>query len=259
MRHLKRALRILLNALFNNVILNNIVIFLGMERLMKRFNNPYVAFTIPKGKSLQEIAGYSNRPEINEVLGKIHDQLRSIAKQYYPEGGKVLDVGCGPGLYLKEFNSSYATAGIDISQEMVSLARKECPYCNFFVGDFIRYEMNEKFDIIYSIGVLIYFCRSDLDKLFQKVRDLLNPGGIFYLSYPHAISYWDTLYPDLSYMQYSPSLVSSIAGRYLKIIEHCHGFDGREVKKYDKQPYKSLNPEVKRTYKNSYQLVAQNP
>jgi SAM-dependent methyltransferase len=255
---MKTKIKKTLRFLFNNVLFNNLMILLGLENKIKRHYNIYVDFKPDPNKSLQEIAGFSNRPEINEVLSKIHQVLIQTRDKYLPNQAHVLDIGCGPGLYLKNFPEPYFKIfAIDINKNMLEIAKRENPTLEFFHGDFISTEINEKFNLIYSIGMLCYIARNDIEKFFVKVHQLLEEKGIVFISYPHAISKWDLFYPDLSYIQYSPGLIESIVQPYFNILQHEHILDGRKIQDFDKNPYPNLNQNVNRTYRNSYLLVAQ--
>lgn len=254
---MKRLLIALFSFFFNNVFFNNIVIFLGLEKKIKKYYNPYIKFKPNRKKSLQETAGFSIRPEINEILEKIHRKLSQTTTTSFPFGGNVLDIGCGPGLYLKDFNEQYKLFATDINSEMLELAAKEVPAAKFYHGDFMKIKLDEKYHMIYSIGMLIYIGRNDIELFFEKIGELLLPGGIFFLSYPHAISRLDLYYPDLSYIQYSPAFIQKLVSGKFNLIEHHHAFDGRIIEKYDPYPYASTNPHVSRTYKNSSILILQ--
>lgn len=245
-----------INSCFNNILFNNVVVFLQFEKKLKKYYNPYIKFIPDRKKTLQETAGFSVRPEINEVLEQLHAKLKETSVRYFPAGGNILDIGCGPGLYLKDFDERYKLSAIDISNEMLKIAAREIPRAKYYHGDFIEIALQEKYSLIYSIGMLIYVARNDLEKYFEKIYQSLHMEGILFLSYPHAISKMDLYYPDLSYIQYSPALIEKIALERFIIIEHRHGFDGRIIGKYDTRPYKSLNPATSRTYKNSYILIA---
>ncbi|MEO6306205.1 MAG: class I SAM-dependent methyltransferase [Bacteroidia bacterium] len=220
--------------------------------------NPYLSFELAETKSTQENAGYSNKPEINEVLKKSKADLTKTVSEFCVEGNKVLDLGCGPGMYLELFKDTpYQLFAIDISQVMINDAKKIIPKAQFFHGDFIELLLDKKFNFIYCMGVLIYIPPHSIKTFFKKVYDSLEPNGIFYLNYPHAISWFDTVYNDITYIQYSPKKIESIIKPYFKIIKHEQAFDGKKVGAYDKNPYKSSSAGLGRTYKNSYLLIVQ--
>jgi predicted TPR repeat methyltransferase len=176
-------------------------------------------------------------------------------------GGKrparVLDIGCGPGLYLRDFPAAqHSVTGIDINPGMCQLARASVPHATILEGDFADVQPGSDFDLIYSIGVFVYICRMDVDRFFAKVHRSLRVGGMFFLNYQHALSLWDLAYPDLTYMQYSPLFVERMAKRYLEIVDHRHAFDDRRIGLYDSTPYRSLNPTTDRTFLNASVLIA---
>lgn len=256
----KRILKALIvRKILNNAFFNYFYILLGLDKKIQSFLHPYIDF-IPteKQKKLQEIAGYSDRPEINEVLTIIHDELNIVKNNSLHKDDNVLDIGCGPGLYLKDFGTDFQLTGIDISSTMVSYAQNLLPHAEIIKGDFLKHDFgNKKFNFIYSVGVLIYINRSELNFYFKKTCGMLKKDGIFFLSYPHAISLSDLFYPDLQYIQYSPRRLEQMLKKSFNIIKHEHVFDKRKINFYDSKPYKSLNPDTDRTYKNSSLLIAQ--
>jgi SAM-dependent methyltransferase len=256
MSYLKYILKYILHKFAFNIFTNNIYVALKLDRILVRRLNPYLTFKPKQGGTLQEIAGFSLRKEIDEVLDKSHADLKNLIKSNLKSGSKVLDIGCGPGLYLKDFPSDHILFGQDISSEMIHIASKELPNASFIKGNIMDVELPTDFNLIYSIGVLIYIPPSELEALISKIYNSLKPGGLFYLNYPHAISFKDLFYPDLTYVQYSPRKIEKIVSRFFKIQYHKHAFDERIVDLYDKNPYKSLNPNTNRTYKNSYLLIA---
>jgi SAM-dependent methyltransferase len=242
----------------NNFISNFFIRMFGLEKIIYHKANPYLLFKPAQAKSTQENAGYSIRPEINEVLEKSKSDLEQAVNELSIKESKILDIGCGPGMYLQLFkDSSFELYATDINRSMLEEAQKIVPRANFIPGDFMELPLNLKFNFIYCIGVLIYIPKQSIEDFFQKVADKLEPNGILYLNYPHATSWLDTVYNDLTYIQYSPKAIEKFIQPYFTIIKHEHAFDGRKIGSYDNKPYKSLNPNTDRTYKNSYLLIAQ--
>ncbi len=259
MNYIKRVIKKIIIKIVFNVITNNIYILFKLDRIIVRNLNPYLTFKPLEGKTLQEIAGFSLRKEIDEVIEKSHADLKKVVRENLKSGSSVMDIGCGPGLYLKDFSSDFKLYGQDISSEMINIASKELPLAHFIEGNIMDIELPKDLDLIYSIGVLIYLPPSEIKTFIEKIYTSLKPGGILYLNYPHAISFIDLLYPDLNYVQYSPKNIEKIARKLFIIEYHQHAFDERVINLYDKKPYKSLNPNTNRTYKNSYLLIARKP
>ena len=91
------------------------------------------------------------------------------------EGVSILDVGCGYGglqnhLMGKVKNLSYK--GIDISKEMIRLAKEKNPQIDFITGDYLETTFKEKFDYIICNGILTQKLDASLlemETYFKKV------------------------------------------------------------------------------------------
>jgi 2-polyprenyl-3-methyl-5-hydroxy-6-metoxy-1,4-benzoquinol methylase len=79
-------------------------------------------------------------------------------------GKKILDVGCGSGVYSVDFARRGAgrVVGVDFSGNMLGLARQEAEQhgvadrCEFIQADFLALDREEKFDISIAMGVFDY-------------------------------------------------------------------------------------------------------
>ncbi len=100
-------------------------------------------------------------------------------------GMKLLDLGCGPGLYAERLaKAGINVVGIDISTRSIGYAKAEAEkkklaieYCcmNFFDMDF-----NNEFDAVIQVyGELNTFSDARLSKLFDSVKKALKPDGVF--------------------------------------------------------------------------------
>jgi SAM-dependent methyltransferase len=233
------------------------MIFLKKDTYFSTKGNPYATFVPADKKSVQENAGYSNRQEINEVLERSKKVLLEVAGSHLNPNDKILDIGCGPGMYLSLFkDSEFQLHATDINAGMIAAAKQQVPNVVFYQGDLSTLIIPEKFNLIYCIGVLIYIPPTQLKPFIEKIHSLLQNNGILYLNFPHAISYWDTWFKDITYVQYSPAYLRKLLSPYFEIEIDRHAFDERFIESYDETPYKSLNPGTNRTYKNSYLLVA---
>ena len=50
-------------------------------------------------------------------------QVQSLISQRHPSANTLLDVGCGTGQHLKYLRTSYQVEGLDISPELLAVAR----------------------------------------------------------------------------------------------------------------------------------------
>ena len=111
-------------------------------------------------------------------LAACRDQYYAKNKYYYsllhkeyayfiPENKKVLEVGCSTGNLLNALNPSLGV-GIDISEEMVKIAKKKYPHLKFHVGELTDIKMYEKFDYIVLSGLLGEL--KDIQQFFVVLR-----------------------------------------------------------------------------------------
>lgn len=103
------------------------------------------------------------------------------------KGKKILDFGCGTGIYAKILTKKGAKVkGFDISPEMVKIAKKENPNLDLRKGTGYNIPFKEKFDIIIAALVLDYF--NDFDKVLKQVKKVLKKNGFFIFSMKNPIS-----------------------------------------------------------------------
>lgn len=104
------------------------------------------------------------------------------------KGLKVLDMGCGPGVYSRELIEKGAiVTGVDSSEKMIELTKTNAPKAiNIYVQDLNEGLPNEKssvYDIVLSPLVIHYI--QDLKQLFSEVNRVLKPNGVFVFSTHH--------------------------------------------------------------------------
>lgn len=91
----------------------------------------------------------------------------------------LLDIGCGGGknaFYLKQH---FRVSGIDVSEAMLSHARKLNPECDFHAGDMRSFDLNLQFDSVYMNDSVVYMTtRQDLAKAFRSAHKHIRHGGI---------------------------------------------------------------------------------
>ena len=114
------------------------------------------------------------------------DGQKFIDKMHLNKSKSVLEIGVGTGRlavrvapYCKEFT------GVDISEKTINQARKNIRMSflkkpELIVADFLNYDFNKTFDIIYSSLTFLHF--KDKQKAFEIVFNLLKYNGLFVLS-----------------------------------------------------------------------------
>jgi len=113
-----------------------------------------------------------------------------ILRMFDKEGGKVLDIGCGPGvitLYLLQRGCE--VWGVDISEEMINEAAKQIEkteykeVAHFSVGDITSLDFPDAyFDAVVCAGVIEYL--EDAEIAIKEIHRVLKPNGIAIITVP---------------------------------------------------------------------------
>lgn len=100
-------------------------------------------------------------------------------------GKKVIDLGCGFGEHCIQYvrDGAVKVVGIDISEKMIDVARKEnshecIEYLNLPMEELS--EIQESFDVAISSLALHYI--EDFEGVVEKIFKMLNEGGYFIFS-----------------------------------------------------------------------------
>lgn len=103
-------------------------------------------------------------------------------------GGKALDVGCGAGgRFVRLLQSHrFAVTGLDVSKEMISLARKNHPEHTFIHQDICTWDTNEKFDFIVAWDSIFHLPLAMQRPVVSKLCNLLARGGVLMYTFGDA-------------------------------------------------------------------------
>lgn len=103
-------------------------------------------------------------------------------------GWDVLDLGCGSGLFCAKVKGWGAhVVGLDLSEAMIEIARRENPTIAFYVGNAEALPFGDRqFDFVYS-GLMIHYFKH-LNPLFAEVARVLRPSGRFVFSFHHPFN-----------------------------------------------------------------------
>lgn len=100
----------------------------------------------------------------------------------------VLDLGCGSGILTKKIKNlgARSVTGLDLSDELIQIAKKENPDLNFKQGSVLQTPFaDSSFDQIVSALVMHYI--SDVGVFFRECFRLLNPRGQMFFTFHHPV------------------------------------------------------------------------
>jgi len=107
---------------------------------------------------------------------------RLIKKYAQREVCMLLNVCCGGGKNVFNLKKHFAVTGLDISPDMLNLARKLNPECRFIQADMRTFSLPEKYDsILIDDGVAYMTTEADLRAAFERAYAHLNPGGVMFV------------------------------------------------------------------------------
>jgi ubiquinone/menaquinone biosynthesis C-methylase UbiE len=136
-----------------------------------------------------EAARYDARHERGDAaVNALQIRMAVVRRLLGQPPGSVLDCGMGPGRLLVELErGGWSVAGIDISDEMVGLARARLPRSadRLLQGTAESLPFpSASFDAVVATGVFEYV--EDLPRALAEVARVLRPGGLFVVSMPNT-------------------------------------------------------------------------
>lgn len=109
-----------------------------------------------------------------------HQQIENLCKFIIPAGKKVLEIGCGTGDLLKAVSPQYGL-GIDISSEMIKIARKKYRSLKFNAGDAEKLNIQEIFDYIILSDLIGHL--DDIQLAFNELHKVADERTRIVITY----------------------------------------------------------------------------
>ncbi len=148
-----------------------------------------------KRKTIQSYNSYAKKwaKKIRSGENTAHTYLEKPAmhkKITNLKGKNVLCVGCGTGEECQHLLKlgAWRVIGIDISEELINIAKKTFPKIDFQVADVEHLDFStEEFDFVYSSLVMHYL--KDWSPALKNIHRVLRPGGTFLFSTHHPVKW----------------------------------------------------------------------
>ena len=157
------------------------------------------------------------REEVETVCKLINRNTKKEVKT-------ILSMGCGTGRHDSEFNNcGYTVKGIDISEKMISVAKKTIPKqggegLSFDVGDVRCYRDGVKYDTCVSLFHVMSYQNGNQDIIdaMRTAYEELEEGGLFVfdvwygpgvLSYKPEVRIKEVSFGDYTYIRHATPVI----------------------------------------------------
>ncbi len=154
--------------------------------------------------------------------------------KYLPDGGRVLDAGCGSGRDSKAFiMQGFSVVAIDASGEMC-LRASELLGQEVWQMRFDEMSFDDEFDGVWACASLLHVPISEMADVLKKIKHGLRPEGIFYASFKYGEG--ETVKDVRSFTNYTlESVCELLKGAGFRVLECDISYDvrpGREEEKW---------------------------
>lgn len=109
----------------------------------------------------------------------VSELVRELASTI-PEGGKILDIGCGTGFpnaaYFSE--QGFKLTGIDITEKLLQKALdRNLPNTQFYLCDFFDFEPKDRYDGVIAFDSFFHFPKEKQRLIYERVSRWMNAGA----------------------------------------------------------------------------------
>jgi SAM-dependent methyltransferase len=127
---------------------------------------------------------------VAETVGVDMRPLYGPFLAFIPEGGRILDAGCGSGRDTRAFlEMGYEAAAFDASPSMAraasSLTGKVVPVLRFQ-----QLSLDGEFDGVWACASLLHVRLPEMDDVLERLASALRVGGVLYASFKWGVGTW---------------------------------------------------------------------
>lgn len=137
-------------------------------------------------KATEKTIGYYDANAAGFVADTASVEFGALQREFarrLPQGGRILDLGCGSGRDSLAFlKAGFEVDAVDGSVQM-ALAASELTGLSVAHALFDDYEPKGPYDGIWACSSLLHVPTAELAGIIAKYAHALTPGGAFYLSF----------------------------------------------------------------------------
>ena len=132
---------------------------------------------------------YYNKNAEEFYNGSINADMSSSRERflkYIPDGGRILDAGCGSGRDSKAFiQLGYSVVAFDASREMCKMA-SELIGQEVWQMRFDEMSFDDEFDGIWACASLLHVSQNEMQSVLAKIKKALVQNGVLYASFKYG-------------------------------------------------------------------------
>lgn len=116
----------------------------------------------------------------------IYNEAYDFLIERLQNDSSILDLGCGPGnvsAYLKRYKPELSITGVDISEEMIDIAKTGIQDGTFIVGDIFDVTPNTQFHCVVCAFAIPYLSLLEVERLAKIISQRLTLHGMFFISF----------------------------------------------------------------------------
>jgi SAM-dependent methyltransferase len=174
------------------------------ERGQAPFSTNCAAYRPQRPIPIRLLSGCANRLKNNEeaamysdfkTISTYYDALYVKDAEYAPEAAKVkelltrhgvpsqadlLILACGTGGHIPYFKDDYNVSGLDLSEDMLDVAKKKFPGQKFYLGNLIDFRLEADFDAMVCLYGSVGFVKTvgNLRACMKSIAAHLRPNGL---------------------------------------------------------------------------------
>jgi len=127
---------------------------------------------------------YVRRRFVGELNQLLHDRqvaaINSLFSSCRPR--RSLEIAPGPGRITRDLTFCGELVCLELNQGMIDEGRSACePSVQWVQGSAFELPFGSEFDLVYSFRFIRHFRRDDRDRLYDQIRRVLRPDGLFVL------------------------------------------------------------------------------
>ena len=137
--------------------------------------------------SLRFNDNYYKKRIFKERYAFLTNKCENLFKNNSKKNIKILDYGCGSGIFSIHLSNYGSVTAVDGSKSMIELAKsntKSNKNIKFKLLDLNSFKTKEKFELIFCSSVMEYF--ENFQEHMEKLNNLLTPKGTLLLSMPNS-------------------------------------------------------------------------